>query len=381
MEVDANRTSLTGTGGTFRLGKIGGRLGKHGEIFKFESGVTLRSPQLELNDIGFMLTSNEINHFTWAGIQWQRPFSIFRAARINYNHWLRWDYSGQFLYDAFNFNAHATFKNNWQSGMGTTWNPYDISNNALRGGSSLRRPAGMGQWFYIRTDYRKKVNVNLNTNFFWGFDNTITGNNLSLGINYQPTNALNVSLSADYSDYWRRQDQFVSNIDYNNMLRTIVSEVKQKTLRFVGRINYNITPDLTLQYYGQPFITRPRYNNFGYVSNPLAKKYDDRFHVFTASEISYDTNNGEYNVDETGDGIADYSFSNPDFNFVQFRSNLVIRWEYKAGSELYLVWSQGSTPDAFGDLDTPLTKSLFSNAFADQAKNIFLIKWTYRFLK
>jgi hypothetical protein len=188
-------------------------------------------------------------------------------------------------------------------------------------------------------------------------------------------------VNISYSDYWRRLDQFVSNVSYNHTERTIVGEVKQKTLRFVGRLNYNITPDLTLQYYGQPFITRPRYNNFGYVSSPLAKKYDDRFHVFTSNEISYDNANSQFLVDETGDGITDYSFSKPDFNFVQFRSNLVVRWEYKPGSELYLVWSQGNTPDAFGDLDTPLTKSLFGNAFADQAKNIFLIKWTYRFLR
>ena len=381
VEVDSGRTSLTGMGGTFRLGKIGGRSGKHGEVFKFETGVTVRSPQLELNDIGFMLTSNEINHFTWAGVQWQRPFSIFRSARINYNHWSRWDYGGQFLYQAFNFNAHATFKNNWQTGMGTTWNPYDISNNALRGGSSLRRPAGMGQFLYAGTDSRKKVYANVNLNFFWGFEKTITGGDYNLSVTFQPLNSLNISLSGAYSDYWRRQDQFVSNINYNNSLRTIVSEVNQNTLRFVGRLNFNITPDLTLQYYGQPFTTRPLYTNFGYVTNALAKNYDDRFHVFTPSEISYDANNSIYNVDETGDGIADYSFSNPDFNFVQFRSNLVLRWEYKAGSELYVVWSQGNTPDAFGDLDTPLTESLFNNAFADQARNIFLIKWTYRFLK
>lgn len=379
VSVDATRTSLTGTGGTFKLGKAGGKPGKHGEVFKFESGVTLRSPMLELNDIGFMLTSNEINHFTWAGLQWQKPFSIFRAARINYNHWLRWDYSGRFIYDAFNFNAHGTFKNNWQSGMGTTWNPYDISNTALRGASSLRRPSGIGQWAYIRSDYRKKVIANLNLNFFWGFDHTIKGDNLDLSISFQPADALNISLSGSYSYYWRRQDQFVSNIDYNSTIRTIVSEVKQKTLRFVGRLNYNITPDLTLQYYGQPFITRPRYNNFGYVVNPLAKKYDDRFHSFNQNEISH--SNGVYSVDETGDGVVDYSFDKPDFNFVQFRSNFVVRWEYKPGSELFLVWSQGNTPDAFGDLDTPITKSLFSNAFVDQAKNIFLIKWTYRFLK
>ena len=81
VEVDSSRTSLTGMGGTFSLGKSGGKQGKHGEVFKFESGVTLRSPGLELNDIGFLLTSNEINHFTWAGIQWQRPFSIFRSCK------------------------------------------------------------------------------------------------------------------------------------------------------------------------------------------------------------------------------------------------------------------------------------------------------------
>jgi hypothetical protein len=379
FDVDDSRTGLTGMGGTFKIGKSGGKSGKNGEILKFESGVTLRSPELELNDIGFMLTANEINHWSWAGLQWQRSVSIFRNARINYNHWTRWDFGGQFLFSAFNFNAHGTFKNNWQAGMGTTWNPYDISNNALRGGSSLRRPAGMGQFAYVRTDFRKKVYANLNTNFFWGFDNTIKGNNLTLTLVIQPTNALNINLSASYADNWRRQDQFVRNINYNNAIKTIVSEVKQKTLRFVGRLNYSITPDLTLQYYGQPFITRPRYNNFGYVSNPLAKKYDDRFHVYSPNEISI--SNGTYFIDETGDGNADYSFDKPDFNFVQFRSNLVVRWEYRAGSELYLVWSQGNTPDAFGDLDTPLTQSLFDNAFADQARNIFLIKWTYRFLR
>ena len=377
--VDSNRTSLTGMGGTVRFGKIGGKSGKLGQVFKFETGITLRSPGLELNDIGFMLTSNEINHFTWAGFHFQKPFSFFRTARLNYNHWSRWDYSGKFLYQAFNFNSHATFKNNWQSGTGVTWNPFDISNNALRGASSIRRPAGIAHNIYLTTDYRKKVYANFNTFNFWGFENTVKGNNVGLSISFQPLDALRVSLSGDYSYYRRRQDQFVSNIAHNNTIRTIVGEVKQKTLRFTGRLSYNLTPELTVQYYGQPFITRPLYNNFAYVSNPLAKKYDDRFHVFNTSEISF--SNGKYLVDENIDGTLDYSFDKPDFNFVEFRSNLVVRWEYKAGSELYFVWSQGNTADALSDLDTPLTRSLFDNAFAEQSRNIFLIKWTYRFLR
>ena len=377
--VDSSRTSLTGMGGTVRFGKIGGKSGKGGQVFKFETGVTLRSPGLELNDIGFMLTSNEINHFTWAGLHFQKPFSIFRTARLNYNHWSRWDYSGKFIYQAFNVNSHATFKNNWQSGTGVTWAAFGISNNALRGASAIRRLPGLGHSLYTTTDYRKKVYANLNLFNFWGFKNLMRNKELGLSISIQPLDALRISLGGNYSYNWRKQDQFVSNVAYNNTIRSIVGEVKQKTLRFTSRITYNITPELTFQYYAQPFITRPRYDHFAYVTNPLAKNIEDRFHVFNSNQISF--SNDQYAVDENADGTIDYNFSKPDFNFVQFRSNLIVRWEYKAGSELYLVWSQGNTPDAFGDLDTPIGKSLFENAFAEQARNIFLIKWTYRFLR
>ena len=379
VSVNENRTSLTGTGGTFRFGKIGGKSGKLGQVIKFETGLTYRSPELELNDVGFMLTANEINHFTWAGLQYPKSFSIFRSARINYNHWSRWDFGGQFLYQAFNTNAHANFKNNWQVGGGVTWNAHVVSNNALRGGSSLRRPASVNNWIYIQSDSRKKVLANLNISNGWGVGQTLRNHDYNLSLRLQPLDALNISLSAGYSDNWRKQDQFVDNVSYIGQTRTIVSEVSQKTMRYTLRLNYNITPDLTLQYYGQPFITRPLYKNFAYVTDPLNQVYDQRFRRFTSSEISF--KNDSYSVDENQDGLADYSFGKPDFNFVQFRSNLVARWEYKPGSEVYLVWSQGNTPDVATDLDSPLNSSLFDNVFAQQSRNIFLVKLTYRFLR
>ena len=57
VSVDSSRTSLSGMSGTFRFGKSGGRSGKLGQVFRFETGVTFRTPGLELNDIGFMLTA------------------------------------------------------------------------------------------------------------------------------------------------------------------------------------------------------------------------------------------------------------------------------------------------------------------------------------
>jgi hypothetical protein len=379
VSVDPTRTSLSGMGGTIRLGKTGGKSGRLGQVFKFETGLTLRSPGLELNDIGFMLTANEINHFTWAGLEYQKSFAFFRSARLNYNHWSRWDYGGKFLYQAFNLNSHATFANNWQAGTGVTWNPYDISNNALRGTTAIRRPAGIGHNHYLTSDTRKRFFARLNFFNYWGSDNDVNGNNIGLALVFQPLNALRIDLSTSYGRDYRRQDQFVSNINYNNAVRTIVGELRQKTLRFTGRVNYNITPDLTLQYYGQPFITRPIYGNFAYVSDPLAKRYNDRFAPFTAGQVT--VNNGRYFIDDNQNGTADYSFEKPDFNFVQFRSNLVLRWEYKPGSEFYLVWSQSHTADAFSELDTNIFHSLFDNAFKDGGRNIFLVKCTYRFLR
>jgi Domain of unknown function (DUF5916)/Carbohydrate family 9 binding domain-like len=378
LSVDSSRTALTGTGGTFKIGKIGGLPDSLGGVFKFESGITWRSPELDLNDAGFLLAADEINHFSWIGYNIQKPFSIFRNFRVNYNHFGRWDFGGRFLYSAFNTNLHGWFKNNWRLGSGLTWNPNEISNNALRGGSSLRRPPGLGNFAYMETDGRKKVSFFANTFFAWGFGKTVRVQDYSVGMTLQPLDALRISLFPGYSRSWRKQDQFVRQIDYAGTRRTIVSEVDQRSLSLTARLNYNITPDLTVQYYGQPFIFRAKYQNFGYVTDPLNKSYDGRFHQYNAQEIS--ANGGSFQVDENSDGNIDYAFSKPDFNYIQFRSNLVMRWEYVPGSELYFVWSQGVTPNAGADLDRPLAQSLFDNVFEQQPHNIFLLKFTYRFL-
>ena len=61
-------------------------------------------------------------------------------------------------------------------------------------------------------------------------------------------------------------------------------------------------------------------------------------------------------------------------------SNLVLRYEYKPGSELYLVWSQGMSVDADYNKNTynNISDSLFGNI---KKSNTFLVKWTYRFIR
>lgn len=378
VEVDPERTSLTGTGGTIKIGKYSGNPNKNGGIYKFETGVTWRSPLLELNDIGFLAAADEINHFTWGSYNIQQPFSIFNNARINYNHWARWDFGGRFLYTAINTNAHVWFKNNWRIGGGFTYNPLEISNNALRGATALRKPPGYGYDAYVESDSRKKVTFEVNMSSGAAYEKSVKFFSMRGGLQFQPFNSLRFSIAPGYTRVERSQDQFVANVDFAGQTRSIVGFVRQRNLSLSTRANYYIRPNLSIQFYGEPFIFRAIYKNFAFVKSPLGKTIAERFHVFTPQEITLASGNAA--VDENHDGQMDYTFSIPDFNYVQFRSNLVVRWEYVAGSEVYLVWSQGIIPDAYGDLDTPLVTSLFDNVFDQQPHNIFLVKFSYRFL-
>ena len=68
----------------------------------------------------------------------------------------------------------------------------------------------------------------------------------------------------------------------------------------------------------------------------------------------------------------------PDFNIGQFRSNMVVRWEYIPGSTFFLVWSQEMNGD-FYDQSGPLPVR-YQFDFPDKAHNIFMLKYTYRFI-
>ena len=154
--------------------------------------------------------------------------------------------------------------------------------------------------------------------------------------------------------------------------------IDRKTISASLRINLNLSPDLTLQYWGQPFVATGKYSDYKYITDPMAEDYHDRFHVYTSGQISSDPD--RFYIDEDSDSNIDYDFGKRDFNVQQFLSNLVIRWEYNPGSSLYLVWSQtrdgynsSGNMDLFNDLG-----DLFDGE-ENKPYNVFLIKLSYRF--
>ena len=370
LKLDESLTELTGTAASLKVGRQGN--GK----WQFESSITYRSPGFEINDIGYMQQSDVIHHGTWVGYYIRKPFGIFENFFLNNNYWATMNLNGKLLSFGQNVNFNTKFKNKWNFNFSATHNGKYYSVSALRGGPALIEP---GRWSYnmnINPDPRKKIRP------FFGFwlnrgnqDYTNT-NNFWTGLTYLPVDAFSVSLSASLNNY-KKELQYVSELEMNGDSRYVFGSIDQKTLSFTLRLNYNLTPDLTVQYYGQPFTSAGNYTKFKRITDSKADQYTDRFNEFTSNQISYNNSDEVFSVDENMDGNTDYTFDQPNYNFSQFRSNLVVRWEYMSGSILYLVWSQGRTmSDSVGEFD--FNQSM-DDLFDVHPHNIFLIKFSYRF--
>ena len=130
-----------------------------------------------------------------------------------------------------------------------------------------------------------------------------------------------------------------------------------------------------MQFCGSPFVGTGRYTEFKRGTDTLAQRYADRFHAFGAAEIAFRPGANVYDVSEaTG---ASYSFANPDFSFRQFRSNLVVRWEFRPGSSAYVVWSQGRT-DGRDRWEQSFGRN-WDSLWSTRPENVFLVKLSYWF--
>jgi hypothetical protein len=372
VSVDTNRTSLEGTGGTFKLGKSGG------SNFRFEGGFTWRSPGLSLNDIGFLRSADQINQWLWVGYQVTKPFSIYRNFFVNINQYRNWDFGGVNTYNGLNFNFRTQFKNYWWIGSGISPDFASISNADLRGGPALQYPGGLGHWYFVESDNRKKLQISFEHSNYWGNQQFSREQDISFSVSYRPVKALQISLNPTYG-LNHKLLQYITTADQGSDKRYIVGELDQKTLSMSIRLNYIIKPNLSIQYYGQPFASTGKYHHLKQITESKAAVLENRYHTFADNEIQFNNADNQYQIHEKGTNANPYTVDNPNFDFVQFRSNLVGRWEYIPGSTLFVVWSQGRTGNPAIDNFTVNTVS--RNLFDIQAHNIFLIKYTYRFVR
>jgi hypothetical protein len=152
--------------------------------------------------------------------------------------------------------------------------------------------------------------------------------------------------------------------------RYVFGEMKQTEISANLRLNWTFTPRLSFQLYLQPLISDGTFANFKELARPKSYAFD----VYSGDWVLHA--DGRYEIDPDGQGPAgSLSFDNPDFNYKSLRGNAVLRWEYRPGSTLYLVWTQSRWNDAY---EEPFSfRRSVGRLWDAQADNILMLKATY----
>jgi hypothetical protein len=368
--LDTNRTSLVGSGGRMQVMKLNGH-------WNFMSASTWKTPGFETNDLGYMRQADEILSVLWAGYNQWEPKWIYLRYNINFDVYSVWNFGGNNTGKGFELNANTGLKNFWNVWTGGSIRSSNLDQTILRGGPMMKTPGNVSGRLGFSTDSRKKIVLDIYTNSTFGLENNSNNFNTGVEISYKPTNFLVVTFNPGFTKSFSEL-QYVTDMNVDNVDKYIFASIDRKTINTSFRVNLNLSPNLTFQYWGQPFVATGKYYDHKLIVDPMAGSYNNRFSAYSPGQIHLDGD--QYNIDENTDGKTDYSFDKPDFNVREFLSNLVIRWEYNPGSSVFLVWSQTRSSsnntgnlDLFNDLD-----DLF-NTGDNKPHNVFLVKFSYRF--
>lgn len=342
VTLDPGRTSLDGHAGFLALAKIAG------ENVRFNVNVGFKSPGFEINDVGFMRRADQRTTSQW--LQWRNntPSKYLRSFNINFNHWRGWNYAGDRLYGGGNINAHATFTNNWRTGAGYNINVEGFDDRLTRGGPGGRTTPRRNLWHYVDGDNRQPIFVGYNMN--WMRDDQASSRfGFNPNVTIRPTSTLSLTAGLRYS---RNVDDYhwVEKVEQDQD-HYVLGHLDQTTVSMTTRLNYTITPNLSVQLYAEPFVSTGDYTDFKELVNGRADRYGDRFAGFDFQD-------------------------DPDFNFRSFRTTNVLRWEYRPGSTLFVVWQQ-AREDRLEGADTFGTHRDMRDVFDVPASNVLLVKFAY----
>lgn len=367
LGLDSSRTSLTGNGGKLIMSKESGRL-------RMIFCMLWKSPQLEVNDLGFVRSVDNITQIYWAGYSFNKPKGIMRSANINFNQSAAWTYGGEFKGFGGNINGSITFKNLLDVGFGSNINFNQLSTDLLRGGPSVKMGSYTSGWMYVASDGSKRFYGEVSASGGGSISNSSNVfSDLSASFTFRPTTYLNVSVSPGMYNETNAL-QYVDVAEVGSTKQYVLAKIKQETFRVSLRVNLNITPNLSVQYWGQPFVATGSYSEFKRADRVKSNLYSERFHLFTPTEISYDAANEVYKVNEPG--VGKYEFDNPNFTSTEFLSNMVVRWEYTPGNTVFVVWSQNRSYSS--ELGRSQVGREMGNLFSTFPYNVFLVKASFR---
>jgi hypothetical protein len=392
LGVDSSATSMTGTEWRLQLSRRSGR-------WTGAAHAAQRSKGFEANDIGQFRFGERLDVGSTLSYQEIRPGGLFRNYRVtgstfhNYRHevlrdpvsWSAWGDA----HKRGNFSAifDGTFLNYWGINLSAFYDPENYDDEMTRGGPLMLDPAAVGVNLRANSDRREKLSFEPS----FSMDN---GGALGWGwrggmkLSYRPSSRVQIEAEPAYQTQPDAAQYVAATGDVGYAptygRRYLFGELDRRTFTLDTRLNVTFSRNLTLQLFTQPLLSVGDFTTYKQLARPGTFEFD-RFEEGTA--VSGTTGPSCVNgrtclsgnrrlVDFDGDGRADFGFQEQDFRIRSLRGNAVLRWEYRPGSTLFLVWQQRR---AYRDLEAANFDmgGEARDLFRDRPTNIFVIKANY----
>jgi hypothetical protein len=348
LVVDTTRTSLEGT--SFRLVAK-----KSAGLVRGSVSYQRISPGFETNDFGFLSSGDEQNLNTSLRFIPSKPVGSWRNASLEFyaqRHFTTEGLPTTAVYEAYVNGSRPDGSyyslDTWLDNAGQVY-----CDQCARGGPALRLSPSWNALVNYAGDPKRRVTPQVAAIYTLGDGGRTLLWRVRPYVIVRPSTRLGIELGTRYQ-YNRDNTQWIANAGETGADTThyLFGRLHQDLLSFTGRLDLTIRPTMSLQLYAEPFVTAGRFDDVRELAAPRARTYDARFRPYAGPR------------------------PDADFNEKRFRSSVVARWEYRPGSTLFVVWTQGrdQSDRDVGSFDT--TRD-YGNLFAARPENVFLIKASY----
>jgi Domain of unknown function (DUF5916)/Carbohydrate family 9 binding domain-like len=334
ISYDPQRTSLGGFAGRVNLNRNAGNV-------KINAALWGVSPGFEANDLGFLGSTDRAGGHVVLLLQKPTVDRFTRYRHIWFGKWWAWNFNRKLQGNGLFICGTATFLNYWSANScgGPFWRTQN--DQLTRGGPTMVNAGGRNWNGEVSTDARKPISINISGGGDW---NEFSGykNSGAISISLKPLPSLTISSgpdltrSRDVAQYVQTEPDSTAQATYGH--RYVFGTIDQTQLTLTTRVTWALTPRASLRAFVQPLLATGAYGDFKELARPAT--FDFLHYGGSVSTLGYDPVARAYTVDPDAGGPAQpFSFQNPDFNFKSLRLNAVFRWEFRPGSNLYVVWT------------------------------------------
>ncbi len=363
VRVDPEATSLSGYTAGARLERVSGR------HWLWRMGGSVESPGFELNDAGSLQTADDIDAELSVTYRETEPGPWLRGFEATLGLSNNWNYGGVRQSTSLSSTVSTTFPNFWTGSVTATYLPRALSDVLTRGGPLMQTGQGVDFIASLDNAYSATTRWGLDAKT-WRYETGSQGYVLGGSLGVQPTARLRLSVRPGLSRF-TEEPQYVASLEGGRPetfgRRYVFGAVDRRELFARLRADFFVTPDLSVELYAEPFAASGRYHRFGELARARGRallRYGDQNATREEGRLRLvDGAGGAFDVDD------------PDFNIRSLRSNLVVRWEFRPGSTLFLVWQQDRSNERA--LGAALEPTALGNSFVAPGSHTFAMKLSW----